>query len=120
VGPVALDASVAIGFLEATDAHHERAVSELRRCKGAALSMAASAYAEVMVKPLARGRAEIVEEFLDAFGIELVPIDRRIALRAAALRAEHAWLRLPDALVRAAAEAREARLLTFDQRLAQL
>jgi predicted nucleic acid-binding protein len=120
VGPVALDASVAIGFLERTDAHHRRAVEALRECAGAPLSMAASAYSECLVRPLATGFGEPVEAFVDGLGVEIVAIDREISRRAAELRAEHASLRLPDALVLAAARLRGARLLTFDARLAQL
>jgi predicted nucleic acid-binding protein len=118
VGPVALDASVAIGFLESTDVHHERAVEELRRCEGAPLSMAASAYSEVLVRPLAKGYGDIVDAFVEALRIEIAPIDREIARRAAELRSEHGRLRLPDALVLASARALGARLLTFDERLA--
>ena len=120
MGPVALDASVAIGFLERGDGHHERAVEALRGAEGAPLSMSASAYAETLVRPLALGRDEIVERFVDALEVEVVPVDRDVARRAATLRAEHGSLRLPDALVLAAAQIRGARLLTFDERLAQL
>jgi predicted nucleic acid-binding protein len=120
VGPVALDASVAIGFLESTDAHHDRAVAEMRRCEGAPLSMAASAYSEVLVRPLALGHADTVEAFVQALRIEITPVDRKIARSAAELRSEHARLRLPDALVLATARARGAHLLTFDERLAAL
>lgn len=120
MGPVALDASVAIGLLESTDAHHERAVAALRECDGAPLSMAASAYSETLVRPLANGHGTAVETFVERLRIEVVPLDREIARRAAQLRAEHESLRLPDALIAASAEARGARLLTFDRRLAQL
>jgi predicted nucleic acid-binding protein len=120
VGPVALDASVAIGFLESTDVHHERAVEELRRYGGAPISMAASAYSEVLVRPLERGYDDTVNAFVEALRIEIAPIDRGIARRAAQLRSEHRRLRLPDALVLATAEASGARLLTFDERLAAL
>jgi len=120
VGPVALDASVAIGFLDPADADHERAVAALRECDGAPLSMAASAYGETLVKPLANGHGEQVEAFVDGLRVEIVPIDRQVAREAAALRVEHRGLRLPDASVLAAARVRGARLLTFDQRLAQL
>jgi len=120
VGPVALDASVAIGLLDEADAHHERATEQLRECVAASFSMAASAYSEVLVRPLATGSGRAVEVFVERLRVEIVPLDREIARRAAELRAEHQSLRLPDALVAASAEARGARLLTFDQRLAQL
>ena len=120
MGSVALDASVAIGFLERTDAHHDRAVEAMRECVGSPLWMIASAYSECLVRPMALGHADAVEAFVDGLKVEIVPIDRQIARRAAEFRAEHGFLRLPDALVLAAARHRDARLLTFDERLAQL
>lgn len=82
--------------------------------------MSASAFSETLVRPLASGHGAEVEAFVDGLGIEIVPVDRRIARRAAELRAGHADLRLPDATIAAAAELLGARLLTFDRRLAQL
>lgn len=120
MGPVALDANVAIGLLEPTDVHHDRAVEALRECGGAPLSMAASAYSETLVRPLAKGHGAAVEAFIERLRVEVVPLDRAIARRAAELRSQHDRLRLPDALVLASAESRDARLLTFDERLAQL
>ncbi|HET6999644.1 MAG TPA: PIN domain-containing protein [Solirubrobacterales bacterium] len=120
MGALALDASVAIGFLEPTDAHHDRAVSELRRRSDAQLIMAASAYSETLVRPLALGLGDRVEAFVDGLRIEIVPADREIARTAAQLRAANGGLRLPDALVVATAQLRDAELLTFDERLRQL
>jgi predicted nucleic acid-binding protein len=122
VGALALDSSVAIAFFTATDAHHEQAVAELSSAedRGDSLTMAASAYSEIMVHAVRKDGAELVDRFVDRMRIEVVPIDRRTARRAAELRAGHRWLRLPDALVVAVADDREARLLTFDARLARL
>jgi predicted nucleic acid-binding protein len=120
VGAVALDASVAIAFLEPADAHHDRAVAELRGCGQASLIMAASAYSETLVRPLAKGVGDRVEAFIDGLQVEIVAADRGIARRAAELRAANERLRLPDALVLATARLRGARLLTFDGRLSQL
>jgi len=61
-----------------------------------------------------------VEEFIESLGVEVVAADRRIGWRAAELRVRHRALRLPDALVLATAQACEADLLTFDDRLARL
>jgi predicted nucleic acid-binding protein len=82
--------------------------------------MAASAYSETLVRPLAGGLGDRVEAFMDRFGVEIVATDREIARRAAELRAADGVLRLPDALVVATAQLRSARLLTFDGRLARL
>jgi predicted nucleic acid-binding protein len=120
VGEVALDASVAIGFFEPTDVHHEHAVEAIRACREERLSIAASAYSETLVRPLAMGVGARVEQFFDRYGIEVVAADREIARVAAELRAAHRALRLPDALVLAAARSRDARLLTFDGNLARI
>jgi predicted nucleic acid-binding protein len=119
VGRVALDADVVIAFLDAGDDQHERAVELLRpRLQAAAeIVVGASVYAEVMVRPLARGVGEKVDEFIDAIGATVVAIHRDLARRAASLRARHPSLRMPDALSLATSLMTGAELLTFDQRL---
>jgi predicted nucleic acid-binding protein len=117
VGAVVLDASVAIGFLDPTDAHHDRAVSTLREADREEVLMAASAYSEILVWPLAKGHGDLVEEFIDGLRVEVVPLGREIARSAAELRAEHSALHLADAIVLATARHRDAALLTFDERL---
>ena len=122
MGPVALDASVLIGFLGKTDAHHARAVEAFRELAAmqAALQMAASAYAEVLVQPVRDRRAEVVEDFLRQAGIDVKAIDRPVAHMAGELRAAHGSLRLADALVLASARVHGAELLTFDDRLRRI
>jgi predicted nucleic acid-binding protein len=119
VGRVALDADVVIAFLDPGDDQHARAVELLRPSlrTGAEIVIGASVYAEVMVRPLARGAGATVDEFIDAIGATVVAIDRELARRAASLRAQHRSLRLPDALSLATALLTGAELLTFDQRL---
>jgi predicted nucleic acid-binding protein len=119
VGRVALDADVVIAFLDAGDDQHERAVDLLRPLlgEGAEIVIGASVYAEVMVRPLAHGTGAKVDEFLDAIGATLHPIDRELARRAASLRARHRSLRLPDALSLATALTAGAELVTLDQQL---
>lgn len=116
---VALDADVVIAFLDADDDQHERAVDLLRPRLGAGtpVVIGASVYAEVMVRPLARGTGAKVDEFLDAIGATVLAIDRELARRAAGLRARHRSLRLPDALFLATALSAGADLVTLDQRL---
>jgi predicted nucleic acid-binding protein len=58
-----------------------------------------------------------VDEFPDAAGITVVPIDRKIARHAAVLRGSHPSLRLPDAISLATAIVNDATLLTLDKRL---
>lgn len=122
MGALALDSCAAIAFFTASDAHHERAVAELSAAdeRGEVLSMAASAYSEIMVHAARLNRSDLVDRFVDRLRVEVVAIDRGIAASAAQLRARHRALRLPDALVLAAAQARGARLLTFDGPLARL
>lgn len=122
MGPLALDASVVIALLDGADAHHERAVAELSRREGDPpdLLIAATAYTETLIRPLRDGYGDTVERFLERGPVEVVPIDRSVARAAARLRADHASLRLGDALVLATAHAREAELLTFDERLGRI
>ncbi|HUY61009.1 MAG TPA: hypothetical protein VMW49_03960, partial [Candidatus Dormibacteraeota bacterium] len=74
-GSVALDADVLIGFLDSSDAHHKRAVSELRPriTTGDRLVISASVYAEVLVRPLLAGTDATVDDFLDSVRAEVVP-----------------------------------------------
>lgn len=119
---VALDADVLIGFLEPTDAQHERAVAKLAPFLGAGhrVLVGASVYAEALVRPLRLGRQHVVEDFLEAARIPVAPVTAEVARIAARLRADHAPLRLPDALALASARAGDARLLTLDERLQRI
>ena len=119
---VALDADVVIAFLDAGDDQHARAVRALgdRLAAGDDILVGASVYAEVMVRPLHRGADTAVDEFLDAIGAAVVPVDRGVARLAAQLRARHRSLRLPDALALATALACGAELLTLDQGLRRI
>lgn len=119
---VALDADLLIAFLDPGDAQHERAIEELRPrlAAGDELLIGATVYAEVIVRPLQQGSAATVDGFLDAAGVRLVVADRAIARRAAELRAEHASLRLPDAMSLATALVGDADLLTLDKKLKRI
>ena len=103
MGLTHLDAGVIIGFLDSADAHHAAATASLTRAldNGDRLAMAASAYAECLVGPARRSEqaTQIVKEAFDRLPIEIVDLDRTIAMEAARLRARHRSLRLPDALV---------------------
>lgn len=119
---VALDADVLIAFLDSGDAQHERAVKALRAkmVAGEQLLVGASVYAEIMIRPLQRGRGEKVDEFLTAAKVTVVDLDQALARRAAELRARHHALRLGDALSLATAVSADADLLSFDQRLQRI
>jgi predicted nucleic acid-binding protein len=122
VARVALDADILIAFLDPGDDQHVTAVAELRPrlAAGDELLVGATVYAEAIVRPLQQGTDATVDQFLDSAGIAVVPIDRAIARRAAALRAEHPSLRLPDAMSLATAIATDSTLLTLDKKLRQL
>ena len=119
---VALDADIVIAFLDAGDDQHATAVAELRPrlAVGDELLVAATVYAESIVRPLQQGTDATVDEFFDAAGISVVPIDRAVARRAAVLRAEHQSLRLPDAMSLATAIVTDSALLTLDKKLRQI
>jgi predicted nucleic acid-binding protein len=122
VARVALDADVVIAFLDSRDDQHATAVAQLRPrlAAGDELLVAATVYAETIVRPLQHGTDGTVDEFFDAAGISIVPIDRAIARRAAALRAAHRSLRLPDAMSLATAITTDSALLTLDKKLRQI
>jgi len=103
VGSVVVDASVVLGVLDPRDAHHGSAVRSLRaaRGKGTAILLPASAFAEVLVGASRLGPQAMArtEAFVDSIVDQVSPIDRTVAKVAAALRAAHKSIRLPDALV---------------------
>ena len=119
---VALDADIVIAFLDPGDDQHARAVAELRPrlAAGDELLAAATVYAESIVRPLQQGTDTTIDEFFDAAGISIVPIDRAVARRAAVLRAKHRSLRLPDAISLATAIVTDSALLTLDKKLRQI
>lgn len=119
---VALDADIVIAFLDPGDDQHSAAVAELRPrlAAGDDLLVAATVYAESIVRPLQQGTDATVDEFFDSAGISIVAIDRAIARRAAALRADHQSLRLPDAMSLATAMVTDSALLTLDQKLQRI
>jgi predicted nucleic acid-binding protein len=122
MGAVALDAGVLIAFLEPTDALHADATRMLapHLGPGGEVVLGASVYAEVLVRPMSLGHPDVVDRFLADARIRVLPVDRGPARRAAALRAEHRGLRLPDALALASALEVGAHLLTLDLRLGRL
>ena len=115
---IVIDASVVIGFLDATDEHHEAAVAALGASASDDLVLPATAYAEVLVAPARKGSRAVdrVEEALAALTVRLESVTPAIARSAASLRARHRSLRLPDALVLATADVLgAAKVLTADR-----
>lgn len=122
MGPLILDANVLIGLLDAADAHHERAITDVEAADhaGRPLIVPASAYSEVLVAFARAERTAEARDAIAAMGITVEPLEGDTAARAAELRARHRHLRLPDAMVLAAATPAGRDLLTYDTRLAKL
>ncbi len=121
MGLIHLDAGIIIGFLDASDAHHDAAHKALADAlhAGDRLAMAASAFAECLVGPARRGAAGVqtVRNLAERLPITIIAVDIEIATVAARLRAAHRSLRLPDALVIATAmQERADQLITTDRK----
>ena len=103
---VVLDASVVIGFLDPEDTLHESCVRAFSAHHDDDFRLPASAYAEILVAPHRAGADAVaaIEAFLTDLVIKVEPITKAVAGKAAALRAGYKNLRLPDALVLAAAD----------------
>lgn len=119
MGALILDASVLIALLDRADPHYARAVEEVEAADhdGEDLVAPASAYSEALVAFARRSRVSDAREALVAMGIEVAPLDAATAGEAAALRARHDGLRLPDAMVLATSHELGGRMLSYDQRL---
>jgi predicted nucleic acid-binding protein len=103
---ILLDSTVIVGFLDGDDALHEVAVARFRELAGTQ-SLAASviSHAEVMTGvSLGHHAQEHVDGFFDALVKDLLPVEKRVAARAATLRGKHTSLRMPDALILATAD----------------
>lgn len=122
MGALILDASVLIGLLDTSDAHHTAAIDDVEAAdlRGDDLLSPASAYSEALVSFARVGRVADAREAIAAMGIVVVPLTAAIGERAAQLRASHERLRLPDAIVLATARVLGAELLTYDDRLARV
>ena len=115
---IVLDASVVIAFLDSGDAHHERALAAVAANRAEELILPASVYAEVLVGPYRRGPAPVVkvEQLVADLALRIEPLTATMAKRAAALRAQHPALTLPDAFVLATGDVLEAAgVLTADR-----
>lgn len=119
MGSLILDASVLIALLDRADPHYARAVEEVEGAdqEGDDLVAPASAYSEALVAFAREASVDDAREAVLAMGIEVAPLDAGTAEQAAALRARHERLRLPDAMVLATSQKLAGRMLSYDQRL---
>jgi predicted nucleic acid-binding protein len=114
---IVVDASVAIAALSADDAHHDAAVNALASASDDELVLAATTRAEILVGPARLGGKVLTaaQDFAD--GCETVPVSAAIADDAAALKARHHGLSLPDTIALVVGEMIEADAVwTFDRR----
>lgn len=121
MGLTVLDAGVLIGFLDRNDAHHKRARQALDDAldRNDRIVLPASALAEILVGPLRRAddAVLVVHQVVERLPVQIAPLDAEVAATAAALRARHLGLKLPDALVIAtAAELDADHLITSDRK----
>lgn len=115
MGTVVLDAGVVIGWMDASDAHHEAAIAAIAERAPDDLRLPASAWAEALVRHVRAGSVDLARTVLSDAEIAIDPIGEATAEEAARLTASHASLRLPDALVIAHAEVLNAdAVLTTD------
>jgi predicted nucleic acid-binding protein len=114
---IVLDASVAIAALSADDAHHDAAVDALAGASEDDLVFAATTRAEILVGPARLGGKTLAAARDFADGCETVPVGATVADEAAALKARHRGLSLPDAIALVVAEMIDADAVwTFDRR----
>jgi predicted nucleic acid-binding protein len=114
---IVLDASVAIAALAADDSHHRAATMALASAGEEELVLAATTRAEILVGPSRLGGAALAaaRDFVD--GCSTVPVTTGLADEAAALKARHRALSLPDAIALAVGELIDAGAVwTFDHR----
>lgn len=96
-----LDTSVVIGYLDANDALHGKAVPLVQQVKGNfGLELSMVSYSELLVGAHRSGQETVtkLDNIIDSL-FTLVPITREIAGRGAELRASYPDLKLPDALI---------------------
>lgn len=114
---IVVDASVLIAVLDPTDSLNGAAVRALTALVADDLVVPASALAETLVSPARAGRLRETRQKVASLVTAVTAIDEPVAVEAAELRASHASLRLPDALVLATGEVLRAHaVLTGDSR----
>lgn len=113
---IVLDASVLIGYLDASDAHHGRAAALLTREVDDDFAVNLLTLAEILVAPTRTGQRDKVLDILDDLGVETLQFPAESAVTLAQLRAE-TLLKMPDCCVLFSARVRQARLASFDERV---
>lgn len=84
---IVLDASVLIGYLDASDAHHGRAAALLTREVDDDFAVNLLTLAEILVAPTRTGQRDKVLDILDDLGVETLQFPAESAVTLAQLRA---------------------------------
>jgi predicted nucleic acid-binding protein len=117
---VALLDSVAVaGFLDRDDAFHTAADARIRDLAGReTLIVSVITYAELLTGAgLGHHEQSAVRGFFGQLIDEVYSVDRAVAERAAQLRSQTPWLKMPDALILATADIHHAEfVVTGDDR----
>ncbi|MCP3801748.1 PIN domain-containing protein [Allokutzneria sp. A3M-2-11 16] len=115
---IVLDACALIAYLDRDDAHHQRTLDLLLDVQHE-LTTSALTLAEALVGPIRFGKETEARKALDSLGVRGLDIPAEAARQLAALRAATGLSR-EDCCVLWAAEANDAQLATYDDRLARV
>lgn len=115
---IVLDANVLIAFLDASDPHHDEAISLFERHFLEGFSASVLTLAEALVHPVRSGRQDAALTSLTTVGVAVLPLESSKAADLARVRSEYR-LRMPDAVVLQAAISAGADVATFDESLAR-
>jgi predicted nucleic acid-binding protein len=121
---VVLDSDAVVAFLDSSDALHDAADEAIRELLGKDRLLASTVtYAEVLTGArLGRHDEKRVRGFFADLISEILPVDAKVADKAADLRARRKALRMPDAMILATADLNpEVELVvTGDRRAAKI
>jgi len=119
MGTVVLDSSVLLALLDPNDAHHAAARAAYHP-KGSRHLISTSVLAEVLVGASRLGERAVAEaeSRIQTLVDDVADINRDVARAAAAIRAKHPSVRLPDAFVLATGVVYDADVvLTADRKM---
>ena len=113
---IVLDATVLIGFLDATDLHHAAALNLLERRLADGFAASVLTVAEALVHPTRVDRQDAALASLVKIGVQIIPIEASDAAALARVRNSYR-VRMPDAVALHAPLSTGAELATFDEAL---
>jgi predicted nucleic acid-binding protein len=116
-GVIILDANVLIGFLDATDPHHDASIDLLERHFVDGFGSNVLTVAEALVHPTRVNRQDAALASLVKVGVQAIGLDASEAALLAGVRNAYR-LRMPDAVALRTAIQTGSELATFDAGLA--